>query len=416
MGMWSKLSGYHEVIMDDVVMHQERVCEMKRVMAFLMIILCLAAFVAGCSCGGNRDKKGDSGAITGASTSAGSSSTGTSSSTRGSGGEKRAISVIRVGYFPNLTHAQAMIGAARGDFAAALNAYAATDDAIPDDIKIEFTVFNAGPSAVEALLANAIDLIYVGPNPSVNGFIRSKGQALQVVAGCCSGGAVMVVRPDSGITCAAILHGKHLATPQLGNTQDVALRHYLASNGLKTTEQGGSVRLTPIANPDILALFRRGEIDGAWVPEPWGARLIIEGGGEIFINETEQWPGGQFCTALVAVNRQFADRYPELVKVWLKTHVELTLWVRENPDAAKAIVNSEIARLTGNHLPQDVLDSAFERLTITYDPLPHTLEEMAQRAYSMGFLGDTEPNLTGYCNLEILNEILRERDLPPIEP
>ena len=377
----------------------ERVCGMKRVLAVIMVILCLAAFVAGCGCDGS----GSSG---------GSSSGGGS----GSSGSERKQHIIRVGYFPNLTHAQAMIGAARGDFAAAYGACAAADDAFPDRVKIEFTVFNAGPSAVEALLAKAIDLIYVGPNPSINGFIRSQGRALQVIAGCCSGGAVMVVRPESGITDAASLKGKHLSTPQLGNTQDVALRHYLAVNGLKTTEQGGSVRLTPIANPDILALFRRREIDGAWVPEPWGARLLIEGGGQIFIDETEHWPGGQFCTALIAVNREFADQHPELVKAWLTAHVDLTLWIRENPAAAKAIVNSEIARLTGNQLPQDVLDSAFEHLTVTYDPLPHTLDEMAQRAYAMGFLGDVKPDLTDFCNLKILNEVLRERGLSPIGP
>lgn len=359
----------------------------KRILAVCVMILMLVAIVAGCGgCGGD----GESG---------------------GSGADRDRSIVIRVGYFPNLTHAQAIIGAARGDFAAA-----AAASTLSDNIKIEFTVFNAGPSAVEALLAKAIDLIYVGPNPSVNGFIRSQGRALQVIAGCCSGGAVMVVRPESGIIDAASLKGKHLATPQLGNTQDVALRHYLAANGLKTTEQGGSVRLTPIANPDILALFRRQEIDGAWVPEPWGARLVIEGGGQIFIDETDHWPGGQFCTALIAVNREFADQHPDLVKVWLTAHVDLTLWIRENPAAAKAIVNSEIARLTGKELPQDVLDSAFERLTVTYDPLPDTLDAMAQRAYEMGFLGDAPPNLTNFCNLKILNEILRERGLSPIGP
>lgn len=382
----------------------ERVCGMKRVLtvlAVLVMILALSAFIGGCGCG---DSDSDAN---------GSISSSSSTSSTGRGDQSTAQQkqqIIRVGYFPNLTHAQAIIGAARGDFAAAYNAYAA------NNIKIEFTVFNAGPSAVEALLAKAVDLIYVGPNPSVNGFIRSQGRALQVIAGCCSGGAVMVVRPESGITCAGSLQGKHLATPQLGNTQDVALRYYLAANGLKTTEQGGNVRLTPIANPDILALFRRKEIDGAWVPEPWGARLVIEGGGQIFIDETEYWPGGQFCTALIAVNREFADKNPELVKAWLKAHVDLTLWIRENPAEAKAIVNNEIARLTGKELPLDVLDSAFERLTVTYDPLPHTLDEMAQRAYAMGFLGDEQPNLDDFCNLKILNDILRERGLSPIEP
>jgi len=172
--------------------------------------------------------------------------------------------VVRVGYFPNITHAQALVGRANGQF----------DKALGAGVQIEWKAFNAGPSAIEALFANAIDMTYVGPNPTVTGYVRSQGEAVRVIAGAASGGASLVVRQGSGIQQASDFHGKKVATPQMGNTQDVALRSWLRANGLKAREKGGDVQVLPITNPDQLTLFLKGQLDAAWAPEPWAARLV----------------------------------------------------------------------------------------------------------------------------------------------
>ena len=221
--------------------------------------------------------------------------------------------VIRVGAFPNITHPQAMVGKANGWF----------EKAMGSQVKIDWKSFNAGPSAIEALFAGAIDMTYVGPNPAINGYVRSNGQALRIVAGATSGGAALVVRNDSGIQKAQDFHGKRIASPQMGNTQDVALRAWLKSNGLKTNDKGGDVQVIPIANPDQLTLFLKKELDGAWAPEPWASRLIREANGRLFLDERTLWPNGQFITAHLIVSTKFLKEHPDLVKKWLAAHVEL---------------------------------------------------------------------------------------------
>jgi sulfonate transport system substrate-binding protein len=310
---------------------------------------------------------------------------------------------IRVAYFPNLTHSQALIGLARGDFA----------DALGPQVQIDAKAFNAGPSVIEALFAGEIDLAYIGPNPAVNGYVRSQGEALRVVAGATSGGASFIVRPEAGIDSASDLSGKRIATPQLGNTQDVALRAYLARNQLAPTEKGGTVQVIPTDNPQILDLFRRGEIDGAWVPEPWATRLIVEGGGKLFIDERTLWPEGQFTTALVIVRTKFMEEHPDLVQHWLQAHVSLTLWEQANPDEAKRLANEEIARITGQALPDGVLDGAWSRQTVTYDPLTATILASADAAYEAGYL-DAEPDLSGLVDLAPLNLALDELGRPAL--
>ena len=247
------------------------------------------------------------------------------------------ITPVRVGYFPNLTHSQALIGLARGDFERALGSTA----------RIDAKAFNAGPSVIEALFAGEIDLAYIGPNPAINGFVRSGGEALRVIAGATSGGAAFIVRPQAGIESPADLDGKRLASPQLGNTQDVALRAYLADHGLSTTESGGTVQIIPTANPQILDLFRRGEIDGAWVPEPWATRLMVEAGGQLFLDERDLWPDGEFTTALVIARTAFLETHPDLVRAWLEAHVEITLWEQAHPDEAKRLANESDRRPDG---------------------------------------------------------------------
>ncbi|HEX7593462.1 MAG TPA: ABC transporter substrate-binding protein [Anaerolineae bacterium] len=315
------------------------------------------------------------------------------------------VVVIRVGYFPNITHAQAVIGIADGTFARALGGAA----------KIDAKVFNAGPSEIEAMFAGQLDLAYIGPNPAINGYVKSKGAALRIIAGATSGGAVLVVRGDAGINSAADFRGKKIASPQLGNTQDVALRAWLMKQGFKLKEQGGDTQVIPTANPDILTLFLKKEIDAAWVPEPWGARLVHEANGKIFLDERDLWDQGQFTTTDVIVSTQFLKEHPDLVKQWLAAHVELTQRINADPALAKQKLNSEIQRLTGTALAAAVLDDAWSRQTVTYDPIRASLIGSADAAFKLGFLGDTPPDLSGIYDLTLLNQVLKEKGLPAVQ-
>ncbi len=312
---------------------------------------------------------------------------------------------MRVGYFPNITHAQAVIGIADGTFQRALG----------DKVTIDAKIFNAGPSAIEAMFAGQLDLTYIGPNPAINGYVKSKGEALRIIAGATSGGAVLVVRDDANINTPADFRGKKIASPQLGNTQDVALRAWLMKQGFKLKEQSGDTQVIPVANPDILTLFRKKEIDGAWVPEPWGARLVREANGKIFLDERDLWPGGKFVVANIIVSTKFLKEHPDLVKRFLAAHVELTQRINADPATAKQKLNAEIERLTGAAMPKEILDDAWSRQTVTYDPIRSSLFGSADAAFKLGFLGDTPPNLDNIYDLSLLNTALKEKGLPTVE-
>jgi NitT/TauT family transport system substrate-binding protein len=306
---------------------------------------------------------------------------------------------VRVGAFPNITHPQAMVGKANGAFEKALGA----------NVRIEWKSFNAGPSAIEALFAGAIDMTYIGPNPTISGYVRSGGEALRVVAGASSGGAALVVRNDSSITKPSDFHGKKVASPQLGNTQDVALRAWLRANGLKTTDKGGDVQVIPLANPDQLTLFLKKDLDASWAPEPWATRLIREGNGRLFLDERTLWPNGQFVCANLIVNTKFLKEHPEVVKTWLRAHIELTDWINGHLPEAKRLLNQQIRKETGKALPDGVLDEAFARLQVTYDPLRTSLLTSAKSAYDAGFLGRQMPDLSNLYDLSLLNQVLSEK-------
>jgi len=313
--------------------------------------------------------------------------------------------VVRVGAFPNITHPQAMIGKANGWF----------EKAMAPDAKVEWKSFNAGPSAIEALFAGAIDMTYVGPNPAINGYVRSNGEALRIVAGATSGGAALVVRDDSGIQKPEDFHGKKVASPQMGNTQDVALRSWLKSQGLKTADKGGDVKVIPIANPDQLALFLKKELDAAWAPEPWAARLVREANGRLLLDERTLWPNGQFITAHLVVSTKFLQAHRELVKNWLRAHVALTDWIKEHPTEAKQLLNQQIQRETGKALAAQVLDDAYGRMQATYDPLRGSLMSAAKSAFDAGFLGRQMPDLSGMYDLSLLNQVLSEKGKKAIQ-
>ena len=306
---------------------------------------------------------------------------------------------IRVGAFPNITHPQAMIGKANGWF----------EKEMGPQVKIDWKTFNAGPSAIEAMFAGALDMTYIGPNPAINGYVRSNGEALRTVAGATSGGAALVVRQDAGISKVEDFHGKRIASPQMGNTQDVALRAWLIAHGMKTTDKGGDVQVIPVANPDQLTLFLKKQLDAAWAPEPWASRLVHEANGRIFLDERELWPRGQFVTAQLVVNTKFLNEHPGLVKTWLRAHVELTDWINGHLPEAKKILNAQIQRETGKALPGDVLDEAFGRLAVTYDPLPTAFMKAARSAFDAGFLGRQMPDLSSMYDLKLLNEVLTEK-------
>jgi NitT/TauT family transport system substrate-binding protein len=313
--------------------------------------------------------------------------------------------VIRVGAFPNITHPQAMVGKANGWFEKALGSNA----------KIDWKSFNAGPSAIEALFSGAIDMTYIGPNPAITGYVRSQGEALRIVAGATSGGASLVVRNDSGIDKPEDFHGKKVASPQMGNTQDVALRAWLKAHGMKSADKGGDVQVVPLANPDQLTLFLKKELDAAWAPEPWATRLIREGNGRLFLDERDLWPQGQFVTAHLIVSTKFLREHPDLVKTWIRAHVELTEWINGHLPEAKKILNQQIQKETTKALSPGVLDEAFGRLQVTYDPLRNSLLTSARSAYDAGFLGRQMPDLSGMYDLSLLNQVLAEKGKKAIQ-
>ena len=307
---------------------------------------------------------------------------------------------LRLGYFANVTHAPALVGVSQGLLAARLGS-----------TKLTTQVFNAGPAAIEALFAGAIDAAYVGPVPAINGYLRSKGEALRIVAGATSGGAQLVVRP--GITSAADLVGANLASPQLGGSQDVALRAWLGAQGLKTfTSGGGDVLITPTENAQTLQLFRSGRVDGAWVPEPWASRLVLEAGAKVLVDERTLWPKGQFVTTHLIVSKTFLDQHPSTVQALVAGQVEAVDWIAANPTRAPGVVNAEIAKSTGKPLSQAVMTRAFANIEVTVDPLAGSLRKDLADAVAAGVARNGD--LQGIYDLRPLNAILGAAGRPPV--
>jgi len=311
---------------------------------------------------------------------------------------------LRLGYFPNLTHAQPVVGLENGTYARTLG----------DGVKLETKTFNAGPSVIEAMFAGAIDAAYIGPNPAITGYVQSGGKALRIISGATSGGALFIVRPASNINTAADLANKKISTPQLGNTQDVALRAYLTAHGLKSKEDGGSVTILPTSNANTLTLFQKGDIDAAWVPEPWGTRLIQEASGKLFLDERTLWPEGDFVTTNLIVSAKFLTEHPDGVESLLKAHVETTQWINLNQDAAAQIVSKRIEADTGAPLSVALITASWKNLRITSDPIASSLRKSADDAFALGFLGSTKPDLKDIYSLDILNKALAKKGLPPV--
>jgi NitT/TauT family transport system substrate-binding protein len=304
--------------------------------------------------------------------------------------DQAAAKVLRLGYMANLTHAQALLGAADGSFTRATG------------VPVAPRIFHAGPAAMTALFAGEIDLLYIGPSPAVNGFVRSQGKAVRVIAGAASGGAVFAVR--QGVD-PQDLQGSRLASPGVANTQDIALRHYIAAHHWQTREQGGRLQITPLPPVDILGLFRQGELDGAWVPEPWGARLEQEAGAVIAFDERELWPDGRFASTLLVVSPAFMAANREAVKAFLGAHVALTRWIQQHPTEASKRIQATLGSIQGKPLPDAVIEAALMRLEFLYDPMIDSVTEQANRAYMLGLLGARKPELSGLYDLTLLKEV-----------
>jgi len=315
-----------------------------------------------------------------------------------SGGGEAAT--LRLGYFPNITHAPALVGVKDGLLQNALGS-----------TKLEAKTFNAGPAAIEALFSGAIDATYIGPNPAINGWAASKGTALKIIAGSTSGGAGLVVKP--GINGPADLKGKKIATPQLGNTQDVALRNWLKTSGLNADQQGGGdVSVLPQDNATAVQAFAQGAIDGAWVPEPSLSRMQLESGGKLLVNEKELWPGGQFVTTHLIVKQDFLKKYPATVKKLLQGHIASVEYIAANGAKAQQDANAQLEALSGKPLKPEILSAAFKNLTFTNDPIASSLYTSAKHAEDVGLLKPVE--LNGIYHLGPLNELLKADGRPEI--
>ena len=305
---------------------------------------------------------------------------------------------IRIAYFPNIGHAVPIVGIEKGFF----------EKSIGNQTKIETRVFDSGPQAIEALFANSIDVAYVGPGPAINGFLNSENHNVKILAGAASGGASFIVHPNSEINSVSDFAGKKIAAPQIGNTQDVSLRHYLSENGLKPAEKGGSVIVYNISNPDIYILFVKGEIDGAWVAEPWATILETELGGKRLFHEEELWPDNEFASVLLIGNVDYIEKNPTIIANFLQSHHETVTWINTNPVETRIVFNNFLNSYLGQSLSDDVVDIALSNIVITADPLHNSIFSFAERADALGYLGRNGYDLSEiFFNFDV-NSIVEE--------
>ena len=305
---------------------------------------------------------------------------------------------IRIAYFPNIGHAVPIVGIEKGFF----------EESIGNQTKIETRVFDSGPQAIEALFANSIDIAYVGPGPAINGFLNSENHNVKILAGAASGGASFIVHPNSEINSVSDFAGKKIAAPQIGNTQDVSLRHYLSENGLKPAEKGGSVIVYNISNPDIYILFVKGEIDGAWVAEPWATILETELGGKRLFHEEELWPDNEFASVLLIGNVDYIEKNPIIISNFLNSHHDTVNWINQHPIETRNVFNDFLNSHLGQSLSDDVVDIALSNLVITADPLPNSVFSFAERADALGYLGRNGYDLSEIFYYFDTNSIVEE--------
>jgi len=299
---------------------------------------------------------------------------------------------IRVAFFPSIVHAVPIVGVENNIF----------QENLDEEVEIDVKIFDSGPQVIESLFSNSIDIAYVGPGPVINGYLKSDGNALKILAGAADGGASLVAHKESGLDSIANFDGKRIAAPQISNTQDVSLRHYLSSNGLKPVEAGGTVYVLNISNPDIYTLFAKGDIDGAWVPEPWATMLVQELDGIRIFNESQFWPDEEFSSVLLIARTDFVKNNPVVVQNWIESNEKTVQWINNNPEQTKKIYSEFLTNYMGKTLPDEIIDESFSNLIITSNPLKNSVYTFAERADSLGYLGRA-----GYD----INEIFYENEI-----
>ncbi|MEU1056187.1 aliphatic sulfonate ABC transporter substrate-binding protein [Streptomyces sp. NPDC005876] len=353
----------------------------RRALAVLAVLPLLA--LAACGYGSQAEDDGTAGAVAGAPKTDG-------------------LDSVRIGYFGNITHATALVGARKGFFQRALGGTEA-----------KYAVFNAGPSEIEALNSGSLDIGWIGPSPAINGYARSGGENLRIVSGSASGGVKLVVNPDR-IRSVRDVEGKRIATPQLGNTQDVAFLNWAAGQGWKVDAQSGKGDVTVVRSDNKVTpdAYRSGSVDGAWVPEPTASKLVAEG-GKVLLDEADLWPDKKFVITNVIVSQEFLEKHPKAVETVLRASVRANEWIEANPDAAKAAANEQLAADTGKALPADVLDPAWRSFQVTDDPLAATLGAQAGHAVRAGLLD--RPDLKGIYDLAPLNKVLKGEGEPAVD-
>ncbi|GAB2962504.1 aliphatic sulfonate ABC transporter substrate-binding protein [Streptomyces heilongjiangensis] len=308
--------------------------------------------------------------------------------------KKLSADEVKIGYFPNLTHATALVGVQEGLLQKELGG-----------TEIKASTFNAGPSEIEALNAGSIDIGWIGPSPAINGYTKSNGANLRIIGGSASGGVKLVVNPKK-IKSLDDVKGKKIATPQLGNTQDVAFLNWIAEKGWKVDAESGAgdvsvVRTDNKITPDA---YKSGSIDGAWVPEPTASKLVAEG-AKVLLDEADLWPDRKFVITNIIVSQSFLKEHPDVVEAVLRGSVKTNEWINANPDKAKASANAALKELSGKALPAEVIDPAWKSITFLDDPLAATLTTEAEHAVKAGLL--EKPDLKGIYDLAPLNKVLK---------
>ena len=300
-------------------------------------------------------------------------------------GQETRDTSLRVAFFPNIGHAIPIVGLEKGTF----------EENLGNLTSIEPKLFDSGPQVIESLFAKSIDLAYVGPGPAINGFLKSENHDVVILSGAASGGASFIVHPNSEIDSPEDFAGKRIAAPQIGNSQDVSLRNYLAENNLKSFEKGGSVIVLNIPNPDIYTLFTKGEIDGAWVPEPWATIFVEELGGKRLFFEEDLWPEKKFASVLLIGRQDYVKENPKVVAKWLDSHHQTANWINENPKQTRVIFNEFMLNTMGQSYSDEIIDKSLANLQITTDSVNDSIYVFAQRADSLGYLGRDGYSLDG---------------------
>ena len=307
---------------------------------------------------------------------------------------------IRVAFFPSIVHVVPIVGMETQTFA----------DNFGGDLNIEIKVFDSGPQVIESIFSNSVDVAYVGPGPVINGFLKSDGKDLKILASAANGGASFIIQKNSGLESIENYSGKRVAAPQISNTQDVSLRHYLAENGLKPAEKGGDVFVLNISNPDIYTLFAKGDIDGAWVPEPWATMLVEELDGVRLFDENEIWPENKFSSVLLIGRSDYIEKNPEIIKSWIDANEKTVQWINKNPDESKNLYNKFMMGHMGKTLPEKIVQESFSKIMITSEPVENSIYTFAERANSLGYLGRDGYSLDGIFHHENISVTSNEEN------